>query len=250
MNKILNKKTTETVLVQGIETIHRLLKMTYGPKGRNVIIDSSNSELPKISKQGSDILQELLVRDKIKNIPLLLIQESLKKVNKLAGDGSSTSFLITYFLVINGFKNIFRDLYNLEIKSGIRKTINHLIVLLSEIAKPISNKKTLKNVIDIALGTNSNLNELLYEAFVKVGKSGSISLDLTTSTTSSLTIEQGMKFKRGYASSYFITNTDELTAELEDPYILITTNKISIVKEAFGYYYQVFSFLEIPKFSK
>ena len=228
MNKILNKKTTETVLVQGIETIHRLLKMTYGPKGRNVIIDSSNSELPKISKQGSDILQELLVRDKIKNIPLLLIQESLKKVNKLAGDGSSTSFLITYFLVINGFKNIFRDLYNLEIKSGIRKTINHLIVLLSEIAKPISNKKTLQNVIDIALGTNSNLNELLYEAFVKVGKSGSISLDLTTSTTSSLTIEQGMKFKRGYASSYFITNTDELTAELEDPYILITTNKISM----------------------
>ena len=163
MNKILNKKTTENVLIQGIETIHRLLKMTYGPKGCNVIIDSSNSELPKIYKQGSDILKELLVTDKIKNIPLLLIQESLKKVNKLAGDGSSTSFLITYLLVMNGFKNIFRDLYNLEIKSGIRKTINHLITLLSEIAKPISNEKTLKNVIDRALGDNSNINELLYD---------------------------------------------------------------------------------------
>ena len=228
MNKILNKKTTENVLIQGIETIHRLLKMTYGPKGCNVIIDSSNSELPKIYKQGSDILKELLVTDKIKNIPLLLIQESLKKVNKLAGDGSSTSFLITYLLVMNGFKNIFRELYNLEIKSGIRKTINHLITLLSEIAKPISNEKTLKNVIDRALGDNSNINELLYEAFIKVGKSGSISVESTTNSTSSLAVEQGMKFKRGYASSYFVTNTDELTAELEDPYILITTNKIGI----------------------
>ena len=168
------------------------------------------------------------MKDKVKNIPLLLIQESLKKVNKLAGDGSSTSFLITYFLVMNGFKNIFRDLYNLEIKSGIRKTINYLAILLSEIAKPISNKKTLKNVINMALGTTSDLNELLYKAFIKVGKSGSISVDSTTSTTNSLTVEQGMKFKRGYASSYFVTNTDELTSELEDPYILITTNKISI----------------------
>ena len=228
MNKILNKKNTENVLVEGIETIYQLIKMTYGPKGRNVIIDSVNSEIPKISKQGSSIMQELLVEDKIKNIPLLLIQESLKKVNKLAGDGSSTAFLITYFLVINGFKNIFKDTYNLEIKSGIRKTINYLIILLSEIAKPISNEKILKNVINMSLVNEPHLSKLLYEAFIKIGKSGSISVEPTTSPISSLAIEQGMKFKRGYSSSYFVTNTKELTAELEDPYILITTNLISV----------------------
>jgi chaperonin GroEL len=230
MNKITNTSSTQYYLIQGINTIYNLLKMTHGPKGKNILLDEEKSEIPQISKQSSFLMKQILLKENIKNITILLIQESLSKINQIAGDGTTTSFLITYFIILRGFKNIFRNVYSLEIKLGIKKTIDYLIVLLTEYAQPIANEKMLEQVCNSALSNDKKYSELIAEALKKIGKQGSLTIEENTLPVSSLEIQRGMKFKRGFFSPYFVTDTNKMIVEFDNPYILITNDKICFEK--------------------
>lgn len=228
MNKIIDTNLTQDILIEGADKIFQLIKLTYGPRGKNILLDKETSELPTLSKQTAYISNNISFKDQIKNIPILLIQQSLNKISKLGGEDSTTpSFLITYYLLLNGLKNIYKKVYSLEIKNGIKKAINYLISLLTEIAQPIKNDQALENLVDASFSTENNLNKMISSAFKEMGKNGVLTIEDNTSSTISLDIQKGMRFKKGYFSPYFVTDPNQMVIELSNPYLLITNEKIT-----------------------
>lgn len=228
MNKIINSEMSLDILIQGVNKILQLVKLTYGSKGKNILLDKEESEIPILSKQISTITKSISFQDKIKNIPILFTQESLAKIDKVGGnDALPSSFLISYSLLMNSLQNNYRKFYNLEFKNGIKKSFNYLIYLLNEISQPLITKNQLTTLITASVLKDKEISSLLVNAFEKIGKNGLIEIQESNSTITSLETQEGLKITRGYFSPYFVTNLNDMTIELENPYILITNEKVT-----------------------
>lgn len=220
--------SVQLCLENSIKKIGLILEETYGPSGKNIIFDKNEASNPELFKNGSRIIRNLRTNNKIENLIFLMLEDSFQKINSVSGDGTKTFFLILSYLVLNGFKTIIQNTYSLETKLGITKTINYALKILNDRTLPISTKEFWEKVIQRYIPQDDNLVEIFTEAFEKIGKTGQLKLTTETGKKSNLIIERGMQISRGYFSPYFITDTEKMIVEFNNPYVLICSEKINL----------------------
>ena len=216
-------------LETGINTLANTVKITLGPKGRNVVLDKKYGA-PLITNDGVTIAKEIELEDPFENMGAQLIKEVATKTNDVAGDGTTTATLLAQAIVREGLKNLAAGANPMVLKRGIEDAANAAVEGLKEISRPISGKQAIAQVASISAG-DETIGQLISDAMEKVGKDGVITVEESKTMKTELTTVEGMQFDRGYASAYMVTDTDKMVAELDNPYILITDKKISNIQE-------------------
>ena len=219
------RKALET----GVNAVANAVKITLGPKGRNVVLDKKYGA-PLITNDGVTIAKEVELKDSFENMGAQLIKEVSIKTNDVAGDGTTTACVLAQALVHEGLRNVTAGANPIILKKGIEKVTAAVVDELKVISKPIESADAIAQVASISAG-NEEVGKLISEAMEKVGKDGVISVDESKTTATTLSTVEGMQFDRGYVSAYMVTNTDKMEAVLDDAYILITDKKISSSKE-------------------
>jgi chaperonin GroEL len=216
-------------LEAGINALANTVKITLGPKGRNVVLDKKYGA-PLITNDGVTIAKEIELEDPFENMGAQLIKEVATKTNDVAGDGTTTATLLAQAIVREGLKNLAAGANPMVLKKGIEDAANAAVDGLKEISRPISGKQAIAQVASISAG-DETIGQLISDAMEKVGKDGVITVEESKTMKTELTTVEGMQFDRGYASAYMVTDTDKMVAELDNPYILITDKKISNIQE-------------------
>ena len=216
-------------LETGINALANTVKITLGPKGRNVVLDKKYGA-PLITNDGVTIAKEIELEDPFENMGAQLIKEVATKTNDVAGDGTTTATLLAQAIVREGLKNLAAGANPMVLKKGIEDAANAAVEGLKEISRPISGKQDIAQVASISAGSEE-IGQLISDAMEKVGKDGVITVEESKTMKTELTTVEGMQFDRGYASAYMVTDTDKMVAELDNPYILITDKKISNIQE-------------------
>ncbi len=214
----------------GIETVAKAVKITLGPKGRNVVLEKKFGP-PTVSSDGVSIAKEIDLDDPFENLGAQIAKEAASKTNDAAGDGTTTSVLLTEQLVREGLKAVASGHNAMLLKTGIQKAVDKLVEALKEMAIPISTKVEIQQVAELS-GHDPEIGRIIAEAMDKVGKDGVITIEESkTGVTSGPEYVEGMQFDRGYISPYFVTDRENMIVELEDPYILLYEKKISAVMD-------------------
>ena len=216
-------------LEKGVDTLADAVKITLGPKGRNVVLDKKFGA-PLITNDGVTIAKEIELEDAFENMGAQLVKEVSVKTNDVAGDGSTTAALLAQTIIREGMKNIAAGANPMVLKKGIAKATEYTVEELKKISKPIESKTAIAQVASVSAG-DEEIGTLLSDAFEKVGKDGVITIDESKTMKTELSVVEGMQFDRGYASPYMMTNPDKMDAVLEDPLILITDKKISVFQD-------------------
>lgn len=216
-------------LLAGVNALADTVKITLGPKGRNVVLDKKFGS-PQITNDGVTIAKEIELDDPFENMGAQLIKQVSIKTNDVAGDGTTTASVLAQAMIREGLKNVVAGANPMIIKKGIAKTTDKVVDELKAISKPIENKTAIAQVAAISAGDDS-VGELISNAMEKVGKDGVISIDESKTMKTELSVVEGMQFDRGYASPYMVTNTDKMEAILDEPVILITDKKIVNIQE-------------------
>lgn len=216
-------------LEAGVNAVADAVKITIGPKGRNVVLDKKYGA-PLITNDGVTIAKEVELEDAFENMGAALVKEVSIKTNDIAGDGTTTACVLAQAIIKEGLKNVAAGANPIILKKGIAKATDAVVEQLKSISKPIDSKTAISQVASISAGDES-IGELISEAMEIVGKDGVISVDESKSIKTELVTVEGMQFDRGYASAYMVTNTDKMEAVLDDAYVLITDKKISSSKE-------------------
>ncbi len=216
-------------LEAGVNAVADAVKITIGPKGRNVVLDKKYGA-PLITNDGVTIAKEVELEDSFENMGAQLVKEVSIKTNDIAGDGTTTACVLAQAIIKEGLKNVAAGANPIILKKGIAKATEAVVEELKSISKPIDSKTSISQVASISAG-DEKIGELISEAMEIVGKDGVISVDESKSIDTNLTTTEGMQFDRGYASAYMVTNTEKMEAVLDDAYILITDKKISNSKE-------------------
>ena len=216
-------------LEAGVNAVADAVKITIGPKGRNVVLDKKYGA-PLITNDGVTIAKEVELEDAFENMGAALVKEVSIKTNDIAGDGTTTACVLAQAIIKEGLKNVAAGANPIILKKGIAKATEAVVEELKSISKPIDSKTAISQVASISAGDES-IGELISEAMEIVGKDGVISVDESKSIKTELVTVEGMQFDRGYASAYMVTNTDKMEAVLDDAYVLITDKKISSSKE-------------------
>ncbi|MGN0796786.1 MAG: chaperonin GroEL [Christensenellales bacterium] len=216
-------------LEAGVNAVADAVKITIGPKGRNVVLDKKYGA-PLITNDGVTIAKDVELEDAFENMGAALVKEVSIKTNDIAGDGTTTACVLAQAIIKEGLKNVAAGANPIILKKGIAKATDVVVEHLKAISKPIDSKTAISQVASISAGDNS-IGELISEAMEIVGKDGVISVDESKSIKTELVTVEGMQFDRGYASSYMVTNADKMEAILDDAYILITDKKISSGKD-------------------
>ena len=216
-------------LEKGVDTLADAVKITLGPKGRNVVLDKKFGA-PLITNDGVTIAKEIELEDAFENMGAQLVKEVSVKTNDVAGDGTTTAALLAQTIIREGMKNIAAGANPMVLKKGIAKATEYTVEELKKISKPIESKTAIAQVASVSAG-DEEIGTLLSDAFEKVGKDGVITIDESKTMKTELSVVEGMQFDRGYASPYMMTNPDKMDAVLEDPLILITDKKISVFQE-------------------
>ncbi len=216
-------------LEAGINALANTVKITLGPKGRNVVLDKKYGA-PLITNDGVTIAKEIELEDPFENMGAQLIKEVATKTNDVAGDGTTTATLLAQAIVREGLKNLAAGANPMVLKKGIEDAAEAAVEGLKEISRPISGKQDIAQVASISAGSEE-IGQLISDAMEKVGKDGVITVEESKTMKTELTTVEGMQFDRGYASAYMVTDTDKMVAELDNPYILITDKKISNIQE-------------------
>lgn len=216
-------------LEAGVNAVADAVKITIGPKGRNVVLDKKYGA-PLITNDGVTIAKEVELEDAFENMGAALVKEVSIKTNDIAGDGTTTACVLAQAIIKEGLKNVAAGANPIILKKGITKATDAVVAELKSISKPIDSKTAISQVASISAGDES-IGELISEAMEIVGKDGVISVDESKSIKTELVTVEGMQFDRGYASAYMVTNTDKMEAVLDDAYVLITDKKISSSKE-------------------
>lgn len=216
-------------LEKGVDTLADAVKITLGPKGRNVVLDKKFGA-PLITNDGVTIAKEIELEDAFENMGAQLVKEVSVKTNDVAGDGTTTAALLAQTIIREGMKNIAAGANPMVLKKGIAKATEYTIEELKKISKPIESKTAIAQVASVSAG-DEEIGTLLSDAFEKVGKDGVITIDESKTMKTELSVVEGMQFDRGYASPYMMTNPDKMDAVLEDPLILITDKKISVFQD-------------------
>ena len=216
-------------LENGINALANTVKITMGPKGRNVVLDKKYGA-PLITNDGVTIAKEIELEDPFENMGAQLIKEVATKTNDVAGDGTTTATLLAQAIVREGLKNLAAGANPMVLKRGIEDATDAAVEGLKEISRPISGKQAIAQVAAIS-ASDEAIGQLISDAMEKVGKDGVITVEESKTMKTELTTVEGMQFDRGYASAYMVTDTDKMVAELDNPYILITDKKISNIQE-------------------
>ena len=219
------RKALET----GVNTLANAVKITLGPKGRNVVLEKKFGA-PLITNDGVTIAKEIELKDQFENMGAQLIKEVSVKTNDVAGDGTTTTAVLAQAIIREGLKNVAAGANPMILKRGIAKMTDAVVSELKNISKPIESKTAIAQIASISAG-DENIGKLISDAMEKVGKDGVITVDESKTMKTELSFVDGMQFDRGYASPYMVTNTDKMEAVLDDCYILITDKKISNIQE-------------------
>ena len=216
-------------LEAGINALADTVKITMGPKGRNVVLDKKYGS-PLITNDGVTIAKEIELEDPFENMGAQLVKEVATKTNDIAGDGTTTATLLAQAIIREGLKNVAAGANPMVIRRGIEMAVQTAVDNMTAISKPIESKQAIAQVASISSG-EENIGELISDAMDKVGKDGVITVEESKTMKTELTTVEGMQFDRGYASSYMCTDMEKMEAVLDDPYILITDKKISNIQE-------------------
>ena len=216
-------------LEKGVNVIADTVKITLGPKGRNVVLDKKFGA-PLITNDGVTIAKEIELEDPFENMGAQLVKEVSTKTNDVAGDGTTTAMLLAQAIISEGLKNLAAGANPIILKKGIAAAVDTAVEKIKSISKPVESKLAISQVASISAG-DASVGELIANAMEIVGKDGVITVEEGKSMTTELTTVEGMQFDRGYASAYMVTNTEKMEAVLDNPYILITDKKISSLQE-------------------
>ncbi len=216
-------------LQKGVDTLADTVKITLGPKGRNVVLERKFGA-PLITNDGVTIAKEVELEDAFENMGASMVKEVSTKTNDVAGDGTTTALILAQAMIDEGLKNVAAGANPVILKKGIAGAVEVAVNELKNISKPVKDKNDICQVASISAGDNT-VGELISEAMEKVGKDGVITIEESKTMKTELTTVEGMQFDRGYASAYMVTNTDKMEAVLESPVILITDKKISSIQE-------------------
>ncbi|MBN2353831.1 MAG: chaperonin GroEL [Spirochaetales bacterium] len=217
-------------LLTGVEQMANAVKVTLGPKGRNVVLDKKFGA-PTVTNDGVTIAKEIELDEPFENMGAQLLKEVATKTNDVAGDGTTTATVLAYSMIREGLKSVAAGINPMAIKRGISKAVEVAVGDIKENAKTIKNKEEISNVAAISANNDMEIGTLISDAMDKVGKDGVITVEESKTMVTDLEIVEGMQFDRGYVSAYFVTNRDTMTTVFENPYILIYEKKISSMKD-------------------
>ena len=213
-------------MLRGVDILNNAVKITLGPKGRNVVIEKSYGA-PRITKDGVTVAKEIELADKFENLGAQLVREVASKTNDQAGDGTTTATVLAAAIIKEGTKAVAAGLNPMDLKRGVDLAVNAVVADLKKNSKKVTSNEEIKQVGTISANGDKSIGEMIANAMQKVGNEGVITVEEAKSLETELDIVEGMQFDRGYLSPYFITNAEKMIAELEDPYILIHEKKLS-----------------------
>ena len=224
-------------LEKGINQLADTVKITLGPKGRNVVLDKKFGA-PLITNDGVTIAKEIELEDPFENMGAQLVKEVATKTNDVAGDGTTTATLLAQAIIREGMKNVAAGANPMELRKGIEQATDTAVAALAELSQPVEGKQGIAQVAAISSG-DPVIGDLIADAMDKVGKDGVITVEESKTLKTEMTLVEGMQFDRGYASAYMVTDNEKMVAELDNPLILITDKKISNIQEIIGLLEQI-----------
>ena len=218
-------------LKKGVDALANAVKVTLGPKGRNVIIGKAFGG-PQITKDGVTVAKEIELEDALENMGAQMVKEVASKTNDLAGDGTTTATILAQAIVKEGLKNVTAGANPMDLKRGVDKAVEAIVAELNNNAETVgSSSDKIKQIASISANNDESIGSLITEAFEKVGKEGVITVEEAKGTDTYVDVVEGMQFDRGYLSPYFVTNSEKMEVDLESPYILLYDKKISAMKD-------------------
>ncbi|MBM3183857.1 MAG: chaperonin GroEL [Chlamydiae bacterium] len=224
------KEDARQKILKGVRTLAAAVKVTLGPKGRNVVIDAKFGA-PKITKDGVTVAKEIELEDKHENMGAQMVKEVASKTADKAGDGTTTATVLAEAIYSEGLRNVTAGANPMEIKKGIDLAVGTVCDELKKLSKPIKDSKEIAQVATISANGDSEIGSIIAKAMEKVGKDGTITVEEAKGFETTLDVVEGMNFDRGYSSAYFVTNAETLTCEYENAYVLLYEKKISSMKE-------------------
>ncbi|MFM7449328.1 MAG: chaperonin GroEL [Leptolyngbyaceae cyanobacterium] len=228
--RIIYNENARRALEKGMDILTEAVAVTLGPKGRNVVLEKKFGA-PQIVNDGVTIAKEIELEDHIENTGVALIRQAASKTNDAAGDGTTTATVLAHAVVKEGMRNVAAGANAIALKRGIDKATNFLVDKIAEHARPVGDSKSIAQVGSISAGNDDEVGQMIAEAMDKVGREGVISLEEGKSMTTELEVTEGMRFDKGYISPYFATDTERMEAVLDEPFILLTDKKITLVQD-------------------
>lgn len=217
-------------LKKGVDKLANAVKVTLGPRGRNVVIEKSFGS-PLVTKDGVTVAKEIELSEKVQNMGAQMVKEVASRTSDNAGDGTTTATVLAQAILSEGLKNVTAGANPMDLKSGIEKAVNAIIEELKEMSRDIDDRKEIAQIGTISANNDETIGNLIADAMEKVGKDGVITVEEAKGTETYLETVEGMQFDRGYLSPYFVTDSEKMITEMEDPYILIFDKKISSMKD-------------------
>ncbi|MDD3577162.1 MAG: chaperonin GroEL, partial [Halothiobacillus sp.] len=217
-------------MLRGVNVLADAVKVTLGPKGRNVVIEKSFGA-PHVTKDGVTVAREIELEDKFENMGAQMVKEVTSQTADIAGDGTTTATVLAAAIVREGVKAVAAGMNPMDLKRGIDKAVIAAVEELKKISKPCTNSKEIAQVATISANADESIGKIIAEAMDKVGKDGVITVEEGSGFENELDVVEGMQFDRGYLSPYFVNNQKTMSAELEDPFILLHDKKISNIRE-------------------
>jgi chaperonin GroEL len=227
---ILYQEEARKALEKGMDVLAEAVSITLGPKGRNVVLEKKVGA-PQIVNDGVTIAKEIDLPNNIENTGVSLIRQAASKTNDVAGDGTTTATVLAYAIIKQGMRNVAAGSNPIVLKRGIEKATNYIVRRVIDCARPVENISDITKVATISAGNDNEVGSLIAAAIDKVGREGLISLEEGKSTITELEIAEGLGFDRGFISGYFVTDTERMEVVLENPYILLTDKRITLVKQ-------------------
>lgn len=228
--RIVFQEEARKSLLKGIDAVADAVKVTLGPKGRNVILEKKYGA-PQIVNDGVTIAKEIELKDGLENAGAQLLKEVSSKTNDVAGDGTTTASVLAQAIVREGLKNLTAGANPMSIKRGIDKAVEYSVEKIKSMSKAVATKEEIAQVAAISAGNNSEIGELIAEAMEKVGNEGVITVEESKSFGTNLKVVEGMQFDKGYISPYFVTDAERMEAVLEDAYVLCVNKKINLIQD-------------------
>ncbi|MEF3255237.1 MAG: chaperonin GroEL [Deferribacterales bacterium] len=217
-------------ILRGVDKLANAVKVTLGPKGRNVVIEKKFGS-PLVTKDGVTVAKEIELKDPLENLGAQMVKEVASKTSDIAGDGTTTATVLAQAIYREGIKNVVAGSNPMDLKRGIDKAVEAVVAELKKMSKPIQGKKEIAQVGTISANNDAEIGNIIADAMERVGKDGVITIEENKSTETVLDVVEGMQFDRGYLSPYFVTDPENMEAVLENPYLLICDKKISNMKE-------------------
>ena len=217
-------------MVEGVNILANAVKVTLGPKGRNVVLERSFGA-PTVTKDGVSVAKEIELKDKLQNMGAQMVKEVASKTSDNAGDGTTTATVLAQALIREGMKAVAAGMNPMDLKRGIDKAVTEAVGQLKSLSKPCNSSKEIAQVGSISANSDTNIGDLIAQAMDKVGKEGVITVEDGSGLENELDVVEGMQFDRGYLSPYFINNQQSMSAELDDPFVLLYDKKIANVRE-------------------